>query len=209
MLTGLLCNTVLVICGPCGNVYLWGLGLVIILLYSAVLGYDDRITGHETNAHSVLSSPLSLGSHLVGTTNDYTFGLFSLWKPTGNRNIFLQFPISSSRIITAVSMYFKDFEYPLYSLETSLVLLLGTSTLLKMSQILLRVKIVTVVTPTTVRSTVAQRRKKRDSESSDMHCSYANSSDKDCIYFSPCYTHYSRSNPSCTNYGNSYPSDKH
>lgn len=63
---------------------------VVILLYFVELGYDmvkSGVTRLIWYAHSVLPSLLSLGSHLVGTMNNYTFGLFS-----SNRNGFLQLP---------------------------------------------------------------------------------------------------------------------
>lgn len=68
--------------------------------------------------------------------------------------------------------------------ETILVLLLGVSMLLNMVQTLLRVNQLPIATPGPSDEHSGSKKKKRDSNSSDSHCSYSDSGDGDFSHFS-------------------------
>lgn len=148
--------------------FIRGVWAQVIVLYAVVLCYDmmeSLVMRLIWCVHSVLC-PLSLGSHLLGTINNYVFGsesqpvtgvsssgfcpcFLSLFHPSFSTSFL---PVSSftSRIFTVVSESFKDFKYSLDTLETSLFLLLVTSMVLNMIQILLWVKRWHLATPAPV-----------------------------------------------------------
>lgn len=97
--------------------------------------------------YSVLQAPLCFGSHLLGTTENHTFGYFSFFSEeqhTGETSSFFSFlssfiPSLFSRLITEVKN-FKGFENPVATLETKLVFLLGASMFLQMVQAFFKVR---------------------------------------------------------------------
>lgn len=95
-------------------------------------------------------SPPSFGSHLVETNHSYTYCLLlQRAKPWEKNN-----PSFPTRMIAVAFENFKDFAYPVTTLETNLVLLVKISMLLHMVQAFLRVKKQSVATKTPPTCTV-------------------------------------------------------
>lgn len=88
---------------------------------------------------------VSFGSHLVETIHSYIYCLLpSESQPMGKK------PSFPSRMISVAFENFKDFAYPVTTLETNLVLLVTIRMLLHMVQAFFRVKKQSVPTQTSV-----------------------------------------------------------